>query len=153
PSSRKNWPPCWRQNLMTDHDRDQDREIDKLLDSLLSEYSSAEPRPGLETRILANLKAAAATMSSRRWNVQWLWAGAALAAVVLFAALLIGRHRSVPSQKESSVHVQPPARQSPTAIQPRGPEKAVTLPRRPPRPHAPRQLENSALALNWRPAI
>src|SRR5262249_57257448 len=40
-----------------------------------------------------------------------------------------------------------------TVIQPRGLEKAVTLPRRPPRPHAPRQLENSALALNRRPQI
>ena len=138
---------------MTDHDHNQDRQIDKLLDSLLSEYSSAEPRPGLETRILANLNAAAAAEPSRRWNMQWLWAGTAVAAAVLLAALLVGKHRSVPAPKNGVVHVQPPAQQPPTAVQPRGPEKAVILPRRPPRTEVPRQAQNSALALNRRPQV
>jgi hypothetical protein len=39
-------------------DQEKDRQVDKMLDSLLANYSSAEPRPGLETRILANLREA-----------------------------------------------------------------------------------------------
>ena len=38
-------------------DQEKDRQMrSKMLDSLLANYSSAEPRPGLETRILANLR-------------------------------------------------------------------------------------------------
>ena len=36
--------------------KNNDRKLEEMLDSMLSTYSSAEPRPGLETRILANLK-------------------------------------------------------------------------------------------------
>src|SRR5262249_19035074 len=138
---------------MTDHDRDQDRHIDELLESLLSEYSSAEPRPGLETRILANLQAAAALEPSRRWNIRWLWAGAAIAGVVLFAGLLMGRHRSVTTPKQKVGHVQPPPQQPATVVQPRGPEKVARATPRPLRPHVPQQPENSDLALNRRPQI
>ncbi len=40
---------------MADQEKDKQMQIDEVLDSLLANYSSAEPRPGLETRILANL--------------------------------------------------------------------------------------------------
>ena len=41
---------------MADQEKDKQMQIDEMLDSLLANYSSAEPRPGLETRILANLR-------------------------------------------------------------------------------------------------
>ena len=41
---------------MIDPEKDKQMQIDDMLDSLLANYSSAEPRPGLETRILANLR-------------------------------------------------------------------------------------------------
>jgi hypothetical protein len=135
---------------MTDHN--EDRQIDELLDSLLSEYSNTEPRPGLETRILASLQDAGAATASRRWNMQWLWAGAAIAAVALFAAVFMGRHHAAPSPKDNIVHVQQPPQQ-PREVQPRGPEKAAGSFRRPPLPQGRRQPQNSDLALNRRPPI
>jgi hypothetical protein len=41
---------------MADQEKDKQMQIDDTLDSLLANYSSAEPRPGLETRILANMR-------------------------------------------------------------------------------------------------
>src|SRR5215472_12300060 len=62
--------------------------LEALLDSLLSKYSAAEPRPGLEKRIVANLHQAAAP-KLRLWMQPWLLgAGAALAASVLVLAFL-----------------------------------------------------------------
>lgn len=136
---------------MTDHD--QNRKIDELLDSLLSEYSSAEPRPGLESRILASVQEAAAATPSRRWNMQWFWAGAAVAAAVLLAALFMGRHRAVPSPKQNMVQVQTPVQQQPREVSSGGPEKTAGVPRRPPGKQVPRQPEDASLALNRRPAI
>jgi hypothetical protein len=84
-------------------DQEKDKQIDDMLDSLLANYSSAEPRPGLETRILANLKFANPRDAEGReagrgwWGFKWLWAGAALAAVLIVGAVLIsGRHHVVP---------------------------------------------------------
>jgi hypothetical protein len=59
--------------------------MDDLLDSLLSEYSAAEPRPGLDHRIRAGLKARAG--QQRR---QWILAFAATAAAVVLAVLIAG---------------------------------------------------------------
>ena len=44
---------------MADQEKNKRMQIDDMLNSLLANYSSAEPRPGLETRILANLQEAA----------------------------------------------------------------------------------------------
>ncbi len=44
---------------MADQEKDKQMQIDEMLDSMLANYSSVEPRPGLETRILANLREAA----------------------------------------------------------------------------------------------
>ena len=41
--------------------QEKDHKLDAMLDNLLSTYSSVEPRPGLETRILANLREESAT--------------------------------------------------------------------------------------------
>jgi hypothetical protein len=65
-----------------------DVQLEALLDSLLSKYSAAEPRPGLDKRILANLHQAAVP-KLRFWMQPWLLgAAAALAASVLVLAFL-----------------------------------------------------------------
>ncbi len=60
----------------------QEPQIDDILESLLANYSSVAPRPGLETRILAQLQEKAARPSLWSWNFRWHWAGASIAAVV-----------------------------------------------------------------------
>jgi hypothetical protein len=62
---------------------EKDRQLDSMLDSLLSAYSAVEPRPGLDSRIRAGLKAHA--QQRRR---QWLLVFAASAAVVTLVALM-----------------------------------------------------------------
>lgn len=70
-------------------EQDKYGELDDLLDSLLAAYSDAEPRPGMETRLLANLRTD--RLPSRRTS-GWKWlvagAGAVALAVILFAIYL-----------------------------------------------------------------
>lgn len=69
-------------------EQDQRRHVDELLDSLLATYSDAEPRPGMETRLLANLRTASRQqIDNQAWAWKWLLAGAAAVGVVavLFA--------------------------------------------------------------------
>jgi hypothetical protein len=71
-------------------DRETDDAIEQLLDSGLSRYSAVEPRPGLETRILARIADSRSTASSTRAILRWaLGAGlaAALAGVIAFSFL------------------------------------------------------------------
>lgn len=56
---------------------------DRWLDEALAHYSAAEPRPGLENRILANLEAHVAERQRR-----WFYAFATAAAVLLFAVVI-----------------------------------------------------------------
>ncbi len=64
--------------------KERERQLDRLLDEALASYSQAEPRPGFEERILANLSK---QPTRRRW---WAWQmiPAAVAAMVLIAAML-----------------------------------------------------------------
>ncbi len=62
---------------------DQKHAAGQWLDDALARYSAAEPRAGLETRILANLKA---HVSQRRRR--WILGLAAAAAVMVFAVLM-----------------------------------------------------------------
>jgi len=65
-----------------------DAQLEALLDSLLSKYSAAEPRAGLEKRILANLRQAEEP-KPRFWMQPWLLGtAAALAALVIVLAFL-----------------------------------------------------------------
>ena len=76
---------------------EKDKQLDDLLDSLLSRYSSAEPRPGFETRILAQVKEATAPGKPWFWNLRWLAAGAAGAAVVaVIMFILFSRTATAP---------------------------------------------------------
>lgn len=70
---------------------DQEKQLDQLLDSLLAEYSDVGPRPGLETRLLANLRAESfpAVKNQRRvWRWFFATAGVVAVAALLFVAYL-----------------------------------------------------------------
>ena len=133
-------------------DQEKDKRVDEMLDSLLANYSSAEPRPGLETRILANLQGAAGNESPAGWwNFRWLWAGAVAAAIIVAAVLINGPHRVEPPThvivKTSPAVPQP-------EIQPHAPiarQETARVPRH--KPSTARITQrNATLALSKRPA-
>lgn len=64
-----------------------DKNLDELLDSLLAAYCEAQPRPGLETRLVSRLREAAQAKTDRRAIFRWLWAASAVGAVTI--ALLV----------------------------------------------------------------
>lgn len=68
-------------------DRDKEKQLDELLDSLLSHYASAEPRPGLETRVLATITQARRAKKVRWMGLGWWWAVGGVT-VVTTAALI-----------------------------------------------------------------
>src|SRR5436309_3522178 len=87
-------------------EQDNAKHLEQMLDSLLSSYSDAQPRPGLETRVLASVRAEAEKQKSPGWRYLWMWAGAA-AAVLMVAAMV------VMSQRERTVPPQPTTAQKP----------------------------------------
>jgi hypothetical protein len=65
------------------------KDIDQWLDAALGQYGKAEPRAGLETRILANLRAETdRAASKRRW---WAAAGMVAATAAIAAVIWLGR--------------------------------------------------------------
>ncbi|MGC2560207.1 MAG: hypothetical protein WA389_15375, partial [Terriglobales bacterium] len=78
-------------------------DVEQWLDPALSEYSKAEPRTGLESRVLANLQAERIRITSRR---RWWWAMGAVAAAVAIAAVVWaganGRKRNAGGMAETS---------------------------------------------------
>jgi hypothetical protein len=138
---------------MADQEKDKQMQIDDMLDSLLASYSSAEPRPGLETRILANLREAEEKKEPQGWwNFKWIWAGVVAAAIIVAVVLINGRHRvELPthvvvknSQPAPQPQIQPHA--------PAAPKETAKVYRRKPSVIAPIQ-QNATLALNKRPAV
>jgi hypothetical protein len=114
---------------MADQEKDKQMQaqIDDMLDSLLANYSSVEPRPGLETRILANLKLANPRDAESReasrgwWSFKWLWAGAAAAAaaaIIVGAVLMSGRRHVAPPPSNTVVQTAQPAVQQPMVQRP-----------------------------------
>ena len=65
-------------------DKREDQFVDELLDAALSRYAASEPRPGLEERLLAELRARPAPPPAWAWG----WQPVAVAAVVV--ALVAG---------------------------------------------------------------
>jgi hypothetical protein len=61
-------------------------ELDRTLDAALAKYASAEPREGLEERVLANLRAANTRSAQSAW---WNWRFAVIAAVLAIAAVAV----------------------------------------------------------------
>ena len=134
-------------------DQEKDKQMDEMLDSLLTAYSSAEPRPGLETRILANLRDAQSREAKpAAWNFKWLWAGMAVAValIIIAVALVGGQHRIV--APPTVVQKQQPAPPQPE-VQRSAPVRAGNTTH----PRAPRAGEvrpvNVTLALNQRPQV
>jgi hypothetical protein len=134
-------------------DPKKDKQMDEMLDSLLAQYSGVEPRPGLEQRILANLSNTARneTMLSW-WNFKWLWAGAAFAAVIIFAAVLITGHRHPAAPTPTVVQIQQPAPPQPE-VQRSLAKTASTIPANHRKMPVQRRPRNAALASSQRPAL
>ena len=133
-------------------DQEKDKQMDEMLDSLLANYSSAEPRPGLETRILANLREAENKAPQGWWNFKWIWAGVMAAAIVIAMALVSVRHRVTPPTN-TVVETRQPAPQPQVLPQaPVAPQTSARVPRHKPSA-VPAVRQNAALALNKRPAI
>jgi len=82
------------------------RKIDAWLDDALARYSGAEPRAGIENRVLAALRAEERNPRRRRWMV-WVPAAAATAATVIVTMVAVYSSRQpsprvlVPSPIES----------------------------------------------------
>ena len=101
-----------------------DKKLDEMLDRMLSTYSSAEPRPGLETRILANLKEQSGQRSST-WRFGWMWVGAV--ATVGLVTILFVSYLSRPKMQPVALPVasQPGKQQTP---QPKAAERPAPPP-------------------------
>jgi hypothetical protein len=68
-----------------------EKQIDAALDSALRKYGHAEPRPGLEGRVLANLRAESERRNARR---HWWPALVAVSAIlVIGAGIFVGREQ------------------------------------------------------------
>ena len=64
---------------------ERDRKLDEWLDEALSKYSAAEPRLGLEQRVVAQLRSGEKARAERRNWWRWMPAFAAIAAVLIVA--------------------------------------------------------------------
>jgi hypothetical protein len=69
--------------------------FDELLDKALRQYGNVEPRIGLETRILANIRAA---VNRSHWRHTWLVAATLTAALVIAMATGIWHQVLTPKQ-------------------------------------------------------
>jgi hypothetical protein len=69
--------------------------FDELLDKALRQYGNIEPRIGLETRILANIRAAG---NRSHWRHTWLVAATVTAALVISMAIGIWHQVLTPKQ-------------------------------------------------------
>jgi len=63
-------------------------ELDSILDTALAKYAAAVPRPGLEDRVLANLRTEQTRTPAPAW---WRWSVAGALAVVIVAVALAWR--------------------------------------------------------------
>lgn len=83
----------------------QQDELDRLLDTALAGYSSEEPRPGLEQRVLARIQAAD---TPRSFGWRWVLAIPALASLLLLVPLFRVKPPVIVAE-HLTPSVQPPA--------------------------------------------
>jgi hypothetical protein len=95
--------------------RDANARLDRELDAALAKYATAEPRPNLQDRILANLRA---EQKRAPEHARWRWAAAAMAVLVLFLSLTL---RSKKPEKNNMVAHQSPATAQTQAANQTGP--------------------------------
>jgi hypothetical protein len=132
-------------------DQEKDKRIDEMLDSLLANYSAAEPRPGLETRILANLRERPEKETVQGWwNFKWIWAGMVTAAIIIAAVLMSVRRPIEPPANVIVKNNQPAAQPQIQPHAPIAPKETARVYWR--KPRATKQPQDAALALNKRPA-
>jgi len=89
-----------RDEVAQDQQKIERDQFERELDAVLTKYAAAEPREGLESRILANLQAERIQAPNRAW---WRWSLAALTAIVILVATLVWRIG--PSQHEVMNHI------------------------------------------------
>ena len=80
-------------------------ELDRLLDVALAKYAVAEPRVGLEERVLANLRAEQARVSDHAW---WRWSAIAAVAAVVVVVLALSVRSVKPSHPVAADHPSTP---------------------------------------------
>jgi len=70
-----------------DHDL-REKKLDEWLDSALAEYGRAEPRSGIEARILEHVRS---RLARKAWRLHWrhaIWASVGALAVLLFLIVI-----------------------------------------------------------------
>lgn len=106
-----------------------EKRLDEVLDSLLAAYSDVEPRPGLETRLISQLRAEAETETVCRPMFLWLWTSSAVAALAMvLIAVYILRPGDIPQPPAIPVAGVP---HLPVATPSNGHSPTVKEPRRP----------------------
>ena len=127
---------------MNYNDNQRDTFLDQLLDASLARYAQVEPRPGLEERLLAGVRAEPSRPLWWRWA--WLPATAGAVALIVVGALVLSERRE-PTPPASRV-----ARtaEAPTAVAP-SPAVKETVPGAPAKttPRATRPTPASLAAL------
>jgi hypothetical protein len=88
-----------------------DDQLDHLLDVALTKHAAVEPRPGLEERVLAVLRAEQTTARAKTW---WRWGMAGALAAVLVVALALALRSGKSSHP---VFVDRPAETQPSPTQ------------------------------------
>jgi hypothetical protein len=83
---------------MTDTRQD---ELDLVLDAALAKYAAVDPRPGLEERVLAKLRAERQWVPDRGW---WRWSALAAVAAVAIVAIALAWRPGKPSDPEIANH-------------------------------------------------
>jgi hypothetical protein len=83
-------------------DKERSQFVDDLLEASLARYSSVAPRPGLEGRVLANVRA---RQSRRSWLVWTEWLAVGAAAAVLAVGVFNFAHRLTNPAPPKSVEV------------------------------------------------
>lgn len=74
-------------------DKDREHEMDRWIDDAVAQYGKAEPRPGLEIRVLARLAEARRESSrTRRW-----WSALAVTAAAILVLVMVWQQRTKPS--------------------------------------------------------
>lgn len=114
-------------------DKNHDRFVDELLDATLGRYSSADPRAGLEERVLATLRTSARPAPWLRWG--W-WPVLAASALVLLLVGVYALRRPVstrPAAPPLARLAQPPAAPAETPA-PVSPRARKAHPQAPPAP-------------------
>ncbi len=112
------------------------RFVDELLRASLRHYAGAEPRPGLEVRVLAGVRA---RQEAARRRKAWAWAVGIAAAAAMVTLLVF----HLPHRQSNSLPVtaKAPANLSAPAAAKIAPPAQPPMPRRPRRPAAPSRVD------------